>query len=67
MRQCDGMKVTENGEFKPCNSENVTHIDDKGFIYCKPHGENRQRHRNCRKLRANELNRIKAGKTIQKY
>jgi hypothetical protein len=45
----------------------VTHIDDKGFIYCKPHGEERKLWRRCRKLSSKELKTIKAQGAIASY
>ena len=45
----------------------VTHIDEKGFIYCKPHGIERRQYRRCRQLRQYELKKIQAGKPLKKY
>ena len=45
----------------------ITMIDRKGFIYCTDHGHVRRWSTPCRKLRAHELNRLKAGKPIKKY
>ena len=45
----------------------VSHIDDHGFIYCAPHGEQRKSWRRCRKLRPHELNRLKRGQQVKSY
>lgn len=42
----------------------VTHIDDDGFVYCAPHGEQRKAAKPCRKLRAHEVNRLRQGQTV---
>lgn len=46
----------------------VTHIDDKGYVYCAGHGLSRRAagHR-CRKLRAAELRRLHSGQPIAHY
>ncbi len=44
--------------------ETVTHIDNKGFVYCAKHGVERKAWRPCRKLRAFEVQRLLIGKTI---
>lgn len=49
-----------------CN-ELVTHIDDKGFVYCTAHGVRRRDWRPCRKLRSWEVNRLKADKALSRY
>lgn len=45
----------------------VTHIDDKGYVYCTPHGEQRQSFRPCRKLRPHELRQLERGEPIKEY
>jgi hypothetical protein len=46
----------------------VTHIDNKGFVYCTDHGELRKlSRRNCRKLRPHEVNRLKRGEQVIRY
>jgi hypothetical protein len=45
----------------------VTHIDDKGYIYCKQHGNERKSYRRCRQLRIWELKLLKAGQTVPSY
>jgi len=42
----------------------VTHIDNKGFIYCTGHGEARRSWLPCRKMRAWEVAKLRAGETI---
>lgn len=42
----------------------VTHIDNKGFIYCASHGEARRFARPCRKMRKWEIARLEGGQTI---
>ena len=50
-----------------CSSE-VTHLEDKGYIYCAEHAKVRRcyGHR-CRKLRPHELRRVQAGLQVKKY
>lgn len=48
-------------------TEPVSHIDDKGFVYCEKHGLQRRGWRPCRKLRPHELRRLQAGKTLAHY
>lgn len=44
----------------------VTHIDEKGFVYCSEHGPQRRLSgRRCRKLRAWELAELRAGRAIR--
>lgn len=46
----------------------VTHLDEKGFIYCKEHGHDRRESGiYCRALRPWELRLIKDGKVIPSY
>jgi hypothetical protein len=42
----------------------VTHIDDKGWLYCTPHGEGRRSVRPCRRMTEAEIATLTAGKTI---
>lgn len=46
-----------------CTGE-VTHIDEKGFVYCAPHGATRKSHCLCRQLRASELRALRECRTI---
>lgn len=46
----------------------VTHLDDKGFVYCLSHGRDRQASGiRCRKLAMWELKRLQAGLTLPSY
>jgi hypothetical protein len=46
----------------------VTMLDNKGFIYCAPHGLQRRGHGTpCRKLTPSEVRRLKRGEPIKKY
>ena len=42
----------------------VTHIDEKGFVYCRAHGICRKNYCRCRQLTKAELRTLMAGKTI---
>lgn len=57
--KCDMSKTCE---------EPVTHLDEKGFVYCTKHGIQRRGsgHR-CRKLSSSELNQLKRGETLARY
>ena len=48
-------------------SQPVTHIDDKGYVYCTHHGIQRRDWRRCRKLRPHELRRLERGETLKSY
>ena len=48
----------------------VTHIEDKGYIYCAEHARERRMSGfggRCRKMRPHELRRVQAGLQIKKY
>lgn len=45
----------------------VTHIDEKGFAYCEPHGIERKAYRRCRKLKPAELKLLLSGLPIPRY
>lgn len=48
--------------------EDVTMLDDKGYVYCEAHGlERRDVGYRSRKLRPHELNRLKRGDTLTRY
>lgn len=49
-----------------CSGE-VTHIDDKGYVYCTGHGERRRCDgvRKCRALRPAEITKLTIGQTIK--
>lgn len=48
-------------------TEPVTHVDNKGYIYCTAHGISRRDVRPCRKLRPHELNRLRKGQPLTRY
>lgn len=45
----------------------VTHIGDKGYVYCTGHAPDRKGWERVRKLRPHELNRLKRGEPLKKY
>jgi len=45
----------------------VTHIDSKGYVYCREHGIQRQSYQRCRQLRPAELTRLQAGEPLKEY
>lgn len=45
----------------------VTHIDNKGFVYCTGHGEDRRERIPCRKLRPHEIKQLTFGQPLSKY
>ena len=47
--------------------EPITHIDNKGFVYCTSHGESRRNSHPCRKLRPHELKKLQAGGQLARY
>jgi len=47
--------------------EPITHIDEKGWIYCADHGRDRQSYQRCRKLRPSELKQLQRGEPLAKY
>ena len=51
---------------KTC-ADPVTHIDNKGFVYCSKHGHERRYACPCRKLQPWELQRLEHGETIPRY
>lgn len=51
---------------KEC-TETVTHIDDKGYVYCKKHGLERRSVRRCRQLRSAELKKLLKGQPLARY
>lgn len=42
----------------------VTHIDNKGYVYCTEHGVKRKAVRPCRKLKPAELEQLRRGEPI---
>ena len=51
---------------KEC-TQAVTHIDNKGFVYCREHGIRRKEWRPCRQLTPAELKQLKAGTPLASY
>lgn len=45
----------------------VTHIDNKGYVYCTEHGIERRDCRPCRKLKAKERLQLLRGEPLAKY
>ena len=61
------MKVLTCDMVKGCVAP-VTHIDNKGFLYCTKHGlDRRYSYVPCRKLRQHEVNRLLRGEQVQRY
>ena len=54
-------------EMKRDCKQAVTHIDDKGFIYCHAHGVQRKGFRPCRQLTPKELGQLKGGMPLASY
>lgn len=48
-------------------AEPVTHIDEKGYVYCRDCGNDRKQSHRCRKLTAGELKQLRAGKPLANY
>ena len=64
--------TVEDREVLSCDMETncpaeVTHIDNKGYVYCTEHGLDRRDWRPCRKLRPWELRRLQRGKPLNRY
>jgi len=57
---CDGIDGCE---------EPLRHLDENGYVYCYQHGLRRQQGgwKRCRKMRPHEINRIYAGKQVERY
>ena len=51
---------------KDC-SESVTHIDDKGYVYCRSHGIMRKSWRRCRMLKPKEKAQLLEGIPLSSY
>jgi hypothetical protein len=45
----------------------VTHIGEKGYVYCTGHAPQRRGWERVRKLRPHELNRLRRGEPLKKY
>ena len=55
-----------------CEMENdcensPTHIDEKGFIYCQRHGDQRKQTMRCRRMTLKEMRTILKGEPITSY
>jgi hypothetical protein len=51
---------------KDCTAQ-VAYIDNKGFVYCAPHGLERKDYCRCRKLRQHELRKLERGEMLARY
>jgi hypothetical protein len=45
----------------------ISHIDCKGYIYCKPHGLDRKAYQRCRLLTPAEMKTLLRGEPIAQY
>jgi hypothetical protein len=45
----------------------VTHIDIKGYVYCRVHGRERKDTCRCRQLTAAELRTLRSGEPLRAY
>lgn len=61
-----GKKMLKCDMYEAC-LQPITHIDNKGFVYCHNHGVNRRDTHPCRKLRSWELRRLQRGEPITRY
>ena len=65
---CDGVAWTkgESGtaESGKC-SQPVSMIDEKGFVYCAKHGQDRKHSMRCRKLTPQELKKLESDQPIR--
>ena len=59
-----GPAVTLQCDMTGSCKRDVTHIDDKGWLYCTPHGEGRRSVRPCRRMTEAEIATLTAGNTI---
>jgi hypothetical protein len=48
-------------------TEQVTMLDEKGYVYCKDHGSIRKYTMRCRKLSEQELEQLREGKPLAGY
>lgn len=58
--KCAGMKESK------CDSK-VTHIDEKGYIYCSDCGQRRKSSVRCRKLSEKEIEQLNERGFIERY
>ncbi len=45
----------------------VSHIDEKGFVYCAAHAQQRKAYRRCRKLLVREVRQLASGLPLGSY
>lgn len=45
----------------------VTHLGEKGYVYCTEHAADRRQWERCRKMRSWELRWLRDGKTLPSY
>lgn len=45
----------------------VTHVDQKGYVYCTTHGIQRRGYQPCRTMRPFEITRLTSGQPLTKY
>lgn len=45
----------------------VTHVEEKGWVYCAEHGIARRTHRRCRRLRPWEVLMLRKGQPLPSY
>jgi hypothetical protein len=45
----------------------ISHIDEKGYVYCMDHGRVRQGSMRCRKLTQPEIKRLLNGQPLERY
>lgn len=48
-------------------SEPVTHIDEKGYVFCKPHGLIRKHTHRCRQLKPKEQKLLRGSMPLERY
>lgn len=65
--KCSALHVLSCDMERDCPAS-VTHLDNKGFVYCTEHGiQRRQYGTPCRKLRPWELKRLQRGQQLRSY
>lgn len=48
-------------------SDQVSHLDNKGYVYCSKHSLVRKQSHRCRKLKPAELRRLEQGQSLERY
>jgi hypothetical protein len=51
---------------RDCQGE-ITHLGQKGYVYCEKHGLQRRYYRPCRKLRPGEIKKLQRGEALARY